>query len=329
MMLQVHTAEGSWKYPPASVHFNGSVNLVDTDTVLREIASRVPTGVHRIPDGETGDRQHWIMFQLEKFWQTPGIERAGAQDQTQRYVQRPKVRLAVSADSSRLQWPNLGYADAYANSFESFRRMRAGGTIGGDVLFQVQYPTPLAAINAWFVAGDQPRVEPSYERALFADLQNLLARLPHADIAVQWDVAVEIAILESAFEAATGQDFDSIVQRLARCVDQVPPEVPVGLHLCYGDYLHSHYKEPGSLELQVRLTSGVAECAIRSISWVAFTVPQYQRSAEYFAPLCELRVPTETELNSVPRCESGTGHDRRTGAADRRVPGEHHRRLTV
>jgi hypothetical protein len=26
-------------------------------------------------------------------------------------------------------------------------------------------------------------------------------------------------------------------------------------------------------------------------------VPQYQRSAEYFAPLCELRVPTETELN--------------------------------
>jgi hypothetical protein len=191
--------------PPASVHFNGGVNLADTDTVLREIASRVATGVHRIPDGETGDRQHLITFQIEKFWQTRGIERASAQDQTQGYRPRPKVRLAASADPSRLQWPNLGYADAYSNSFESFRRMRDAGTIGGDVRFQVQYPTPLAAINAWFVAEDQPQVEPSYERALFSDLQSLLARLPHADIAVQWDVAVEIAILESAFEAAPGE----------------------------------------------------------------------------------------------------------------------------
>ncbi|MBV9545232.1 MAG: hypothetical protein JOY61_12760 [Chloroflexi bacterium] len=253
--------------------------------------------MHRIPDGETGDRQNWIWFQLEKFWHTPGIERAGAQDQTQGYEQMPKVRLAASADPSSLQWPNLGYADAYVSSFKSFQRMRDAGTIGRDVRFQVEYPTPLAAINAWFVVEDQPRVEPSYERALFADLQNLLARLPHADIAVQWDVAVEIAILENAFEAAPGQDLKTIVQRLARCVDQVPSDVPVGLHLCYGDYKHSHYKEPDSLDLQVQLTNGVAEVAKRSISWVAFTVPQYQRSAPYFAPLRELRVATETELN--------------------------------
>jgi hypothetical protein len=29
--------------PPDHVHFNGSVNLADTETVMREIATRVPS----------------------------------------------------------------------------------------------------------------------------------------------------------------------------------------------------------------------------------------------------------------------------------------------
>ena len=30
--------------PPSSVHFNGSVNLPDAETVMREISARIPTG---------------------------------------------------------------------------------------------------------------------------------------------------------------------------------------------------------------------------------------------------------------------------------------------
>jgi hypothetical protein len=61
--------------PPTTAHFNGGVNLADAETVMREIAARVPSGVSRVPDGETGDRQNWIFFQLQRFWQTPGVER--------------------------------------------------------------------------------------------------------------------------------------------------------------------------------------------------------------------------------------------------------------
>ena len=66
--------------PPTTVHFNGGVNLADAESVMREIATRVPAGVRRIPDGETGPRQQWIFFQLGKFWQTPGLEQAEATD---------------------------------------------------------------------------------------------------------------------------------------------------------------------------------------------------------------------------------------------------------
>ena len=281
--------------PPSRVHFNGGVNLPDADTVMREIAARVPDGVSRIPDGETGDRQQWIFFQLQKFWQTPGLEQADPAGTTPGYENMPKVRLVDGQNPGSVFWPNLGYADAYIESYETFRRLRDEGVIGADVRFQVEYPTPLASISGWVVPEDQARLEPSYERALFADLDRVLAAVPH-EIAVQWDVAVEFGILSGGFPASDGQDYDAIVDRLARCVGRVPHDAPVGLHLCYGDYQHRHFKEPESLELQVRVANALTERAARPINWFAFTVPQYQRDASYFAPLADLRVADETEL---------------------------------
>jgi hypothetical protein len=285
--------------PPTAAHFNGGVNLPDTETVLREIAARVGPAARRIPDGETGDRQQWIFFQLQKFWQTPGLEQAGAADTPaadRGYQQMPQVRLVEGVDPESIEWPNLGYADAYTESYGVFRRLRDEGTIPAGTRFQVQYPTPLASINAWVVRDDQDRLERSYERALFADLDRLLAELPHGEIAVQWDVAVEFAILEGGFEATEGQSFESITARLARCVDRVPVDVPVGLHLCYGDYQHTHFKEPESLATQVAVVNRVNAEARRPVSWLAFTVPQYQREPAYFEPLNGLRVHPGTEL---------------------------------
>ena len=281
--------------PPTAVHFNGGVNLADTETVMREIASRVPKGVTRIPDGETGDRQNWIWFQLDKFLQTPGLESDKPVDmavESAEYVQMPKVRLTVDADE--IEWPNLGYADVYQDSFATFDRLQSDGVIPAGVRFQVEYPTPLASINAWLVEADQDSVEPSYEKALFGDLNRLLDAVPHDRIAVQWDVAVEFGMLEMAFPGA--KTMGEVVERLVRCVDQVPADVPVGMHLCYGDYHHQHFKEPESLAMQVEVANRVGAGVSRPINFIAFTVPQYQREAGYFEPLASLDVTATTEL---------------------------------
>ena len=280
--------------PPTTVHFNGGVNLADAETVMREIAARVPDGVSRVPDGETGDRSNWIFFQLGKFWQTPGLEKARAAGEG--YEQIPLVKLADGTDAESVVWPDLGYADAYRDSYQVFTRLRKDGVIPADVRFQVQYPTPLASIAAYFVPDDQDRIESSYERALFADLQRLLADIPHDEIAVQWDVAVEFGLLEGGFAGSESQHFDAIIARLARCVDQVPADVPVGLHFCYGDYEHQHFKQPESLAMQVRVANATNTAAGRPVNWYSFTVPQNRRDEPYFAPLRDLRVSDLTEL---------------------------------
>ncbi|MBV9819952.1 MAG: hypothetical protein JOZ07_16595 [Solirubrobacterales bacterium] len=283
--------------PPSSVHFNGSVNLPDTETVMREICSRIPTGVRRMTDGETGDRNYWIRFQTQKFEQMPEFEAVSvgqAYETAADAPPMPQLRLVEGASGETITWPDLGYADEYAQSFATFERMQNEGTIPSDVRLQLQYPTPLASMAGTIVADDLPAVAPSYEQALFADLDTALGRLPHQRIAVQWDVAVEFGALEGAM--GPKMPMDQIAPGLARCLDRVTTDVPVGMHLCYGDYGHQHFKQPESLQMQVDLVHAVTAAAGRPLSFVSFTVPQGRHDSAYFDPLSELQTGSETEL---------------------------------
>ena len=283
--------------PPSSVHFNGSVNLPDAETVMREISSRIPNGVRRMTDGETGDRNYWISFQTRKFEQMPEFETVAvgqAYETAPDAPPMPQLRLTEGASAEMISWPNLGYADEYTTSFATFERMQQQGTIAADVRLQLQYPTPLASVAGTILPDDLPAVAPSYEQALFADLDTALERLPHERVAVQWDVAVEFGALEGAM--GTTMSMDQIAPGLVRCIERVPADVPVGMHLCYGDYGHQHFKQPESLQMQVDLVNAVTSAAQRPVNFVSFTVPQGRNDSAYFEPLGGLRTGADTEL---------------------------------
>ena len=285
--------------PPSSVHFNGSVNLPDAEAVMREISARIPTGVRRMTDGEPGERNYWIMFQIQKFMAMPEFE--AATEAREAYdtgdveaPTTPQLRLADGVSAADVRWPDLGYATAYGESFEVFRSLQEAGTIPDGVRFQMQYPTPLACVAGSIVPEDMPAVGESYAAALFADLDRALASLPHDRIAVQWDVAVEFGLLEGTYAGA--MPLEQVAPGLIRCIDHVPDDVPVGMHLCYGDYGHQHFKQPDSLAMQVALVNAVVSGARRPVNWFSFTVPQAQRDAGYFAPLRDLSADPKAEL---------------------------------
>ena len=222
------------------------------------------------------------------------VSRGQAYETTPGAPDMPTLRLAQGASAETINWPDLGYADEYAKSFATFATMQEEGTIPAAVRFQMQYPTPLASVAGTFVPEDLPDIAPSYERALFADLDAALERLPHERVAVQWDVAVEFAALEGAM----GQKLpiDQIAPGLVRCIDRVPADVPVGMHLCYGDYGHQHFMQPESLKTQVDLVNAVASGAGRAVNFISFTVPQGRNDFAYFEPLGRLNTSSETEL---------------------------------
>ena len=290
--------------PATGVHFNGSVNLPDGETVMREVSARVPRGVRRMPDGETGERGYWIVFQVQRFGSIPELEQLSSHQGYETEDSAPEIlqfKLADGASADAVQWGDIGYAKAYKQSFEQFEALQQDGTIAADVRFQLQYPTPLAPMAGTIVPEDLPALAASYEQALFADLERALTYLPHERIAVQWDVAVEFGLLEAnKLERDFGEwpraSLPELLPGLVRCIDAVPADVPVGMHLCYGDYGHQHFTQPESLALQVELVNAVVPEARRLVNWFSFTVPQSRSDEAYFAPLAGLRISPETEL---------------------------------
>lgn len=165
----------------------------------------------------------------------------------------------------------------------------------------MQYPTPLACVAGTIVPEDIPAVGESYAAALFADLDRALASLPHDRIAVQWDVAVEFGLLEGSMGPAGAMPVDQVAPGLIRCIDHVPDDVPVGMHLCYGDYGHQHFKQPDSLAMQVALVNALVSGAPRPVNWFSFTVPQ-GRSDSGYSPRCAIsrqaRTPSSISRSS-------------------------------
>jgi len=263
--------------------------MEDAETVFRELGARVGDLAHAYPDGETGPLSMWAMYPLETLRASEGVE----DDEVRRFMRTndpfPQVKIKDGADEVRIS--DLGYTDLFLASYELFRRLRDEGVIPASVRFQVQLPTPTAPLCLLARPEDQARLYGPFESAMFADLNRFLEAVPHDDIEVQWDVAAEFGSLENNDWYKLGEflDPDSVVPKLVRCIDQVPEDVGVGLHLCYGDYLHGHETEPESLGTQVKLVNDVAAAAHRRIDFAAFTVPQNRDDAEYFEPLQELR----------------------------------------
>lgn len=281
---------------PQGAHLVGGVARPDTETVIRDVMAHLKGHLPRVTDGETGERYNWIGFQIERLSAVDGVE-MGEPRKNPGYPPLPQLRLAKPARELRIDPRQLGYSAAAIESYGIFRQAREEGTIPASTRFQVSLPTPLAVVNAWFVLEQQDEFLPVYAEALFGELDRIAAKIPHQDLAIQWDVAVEIAILENAFMATERQhDFEQIVRWLVECAERVPADVPLGYHLCYGDYGHEHFTQPRDLGLCVRLTNRLVEEVGRPIGWFHMPCPVDRTDDAYFQPLSGLRLAPETEL---------------------------------
>ena len=311
---------------PQGAHLVGSINFDDAETTMRTAAEHLGAHLKRIPDGEVGERFHWIAFQPDRLGRTPGIERVGDNPIPLRMLDVRPVRIAEGVSVDELELAPLGYAEAALESWEVFARLKREGAIPGHIRFQVSLPTPLGVVGSFVRAEDRAAFEPVYEAALAAELDRILGAIPHDELAIQWDAALEFAILEGSSYAGNRYEwFDDVwagtSERLARQIDRVPTEVEVGVHLCYGDVAEKHFVEPADTANLVRFANLVVEAAARPLTWLHLPVPIERDDAEYFAALETLAIPQQTELylGLVHREDGVEGAGRRIAAAQQHV----------
>jgi hypothetical protein len=281
--------------PQCDVLLIGSVPLGSAEEVFETLSSSLGDRVCWAPDGETGERINWIQFQIPILAQNPLLELV--QPDPDKYTTTlPFLRLKEGADPAALSFSNLGYRDAALASYAVFQDLKRDGRIPRHWRFQVSLPTPLAAVGAFVLPQDQPKVEPAYTRQLLAELDEICASIPQDELAIQWDVAVEFALLEGVFPSTLGNVEEEIIERLTDIGNRVPEGVHLGYHLCYGDYEHHHFAQPKDASTLVRVANAVSRRVERPIQFVHLPVPRDRTDDAYYAPLRELELQPETRL---------------------------------
>ena len=281
------------EYLPLGVHLAGSIPLASAAEVFRTVADTLGDRVRRIPDGETGARADWIVWQYPVLSAQPQFEVAPPSPDFYRAL--PRLRLQEGAAGEGLRFGSLGYADAAIGSYRTFSELKRDGAVPSAARFQVCLPTPLAPISAFVAPEDQPFVEERYTAALTAELELLLETVPHDQLAVQWDTNFEFGMLEGEIPAWFPDVKAGVLERLIRLSRIVPPAVELGFHLCYGDGKDARRRPPRDMARVVEISNALAASIGRPLAWIH--MPAAGAADEsFFEPLRELRTGPETEL---------------------------------
>ncbi len=279
---------------PVGVHLVGSVPLGSAEEVFRRTADALGDRLRRMPDGETGPRSDWILWQYPVFSSRPEFEIGPPGIGSYRTL--PQLRLRSGVSAAEVEFNDLGYAEAAIFSYGLFSELKRDGVIPSHCRFQLSLPTPLAPVTAFVAPDHQAEIEPLYEARVTEEIRTILARVPADQLAIQWDTRFEFGMLEGTVPAWFSDVRAGILERLLRLSRHVPRDVELGFHLCYGDDAHGHVAEPSDSGMLVGIANSIATSLDRPLNWIHMPVPADRTDDEYFAPLADLALAPETEL---------------------------------
>lgn len=288
---------------PQGVHLVGSVRLPNepedafanpptAKDVFRAMLEALPQRLERIPDGETGPRRSFVLWLDKVFLPSPWIMRS----------YRSGDGLVGDGQNDAMREIKLnppGYDDYAVQSYRVFTQLREEGIIPPGVRFQVSLATPPHACMVYVKPEYQARVAPLFEDLLKEAVKNMQKQIPAEDLAIQWDCAVEFAMLEEMgglFTPWYNAIPDAVADRMARLGAMVDEDVQLGFHLCYGDIEHQHFKQPEDTIKLVEMANLVSQKLTRPINWIHLPVPMDRKDDAYFEPLRMLDLSKETEV---------------------------------
>lgn len=283
----------------------GSIPCDTVEEVFRQWGGRFGAHLKYLPDGEVGDRLHWIDGQAYRVFNGhPDVEttkRPAPDDGVERWKPRnidDQWIFRVKPGVERVRFGDrgwrLGYARDAINSYFVFKTLRKEGVLPADLRFMVALPTPRSSVLLFFrSAEDLPKVCPGYEDAMLAEVQTILDHIPHEDLAIQWDAACESVDIEFGLPwlggAITQERYEDYIEQFARLSAAVPAGVALGYHACFGTLGGWPTVAPETIANEVKFLNDAVARSARAVDFVH--LPMLNRTEpEYAAPLADLAV---------------------------------------
>jgi hypothetical protein len=307
------------------LYFVGSVPLANSEAVFRTLSGDAGDYLRRIPDGETGERKKWIVFQQQMLNEHPAMEVDPDQapfpvkqcDGTIfRHIKRVRIKPKVNPNDVIF---DTGYDVAALNSYATFKKLRTEGVIASGTRFQVALPTPMATGLMYVSPNGRDRYLRAYERALLQALRKILAGVPHQDLCIQFDVCQEVLMFENYFPERDPDYKATTFQQFGRLAAAVPSDVELGFHLCYGSPNDQPLVLLESSAILVDLLNGIDTDIGRSVDFIHVPVPKHADDA-FFAPMKDWRNAKGTHLYlGLLQHDDAVGDQRRMSAGRRVV----------
>ncbi len=287
------------------IHLPGSMPFASGEQMFAFVGRRLKPWVRRVPD-ETGTRTGWVgtqraAFEIDAF-ETSQPEQVGP------LPPLPRKQLRAEVDRETFEFDAFQYERAVATSYEQFRAARDAGLLRDDARLLVTMPTPHNVVSGFVATADQAPVRAAYERALARAVAHMADVVPHGELAIQWDLVGELAILNGVYEVPYW-DATTIGDSLARCAAMVPADVELGYHLCYGDSNNAflirargpgerHFARPPIPDSSALLAGARAVTAAveRPIAFIHMACPYQWTDPSAWRPLAQLDLDPATEL---------------------------------
>ena len=278
------------------VHFVGSIGLDSAEEVFSTVGSLLGDRIKRCPDGEVGGRRLWVSWQYPLLRSSPYLE----VDYSKLIpgVGMCSMKLADDVRPEEVHFGELGYAREAIVSYMDFLKSRERGELSGGVRFQVSLPTPYAILSCFILPESIAAVEPAYEQAMIREVEKICASIPHDDLAIQWDVCMEMIMWDGRtpfFPPFPGME-KVLAEKFERLCAPLPAAVELGFHLCYGDMDAKHFIEPENTGKAVGLANLLMKSAGHQVNWIHMPVPVDRDDDAYFEPLKDLHLNEETDL---------------------------------
>ncbi len=278
---------------PDRVHFVGSIALDSADEVFRTCGRTLGRRLKRLPDGEPAGRRLWVSWQIPLLRASPYLKPLSPDPQ----IMVP-LELAPGVNPQDIRFGELGYCREARISYQDFCAARERGDVAEGVKFQVSLPTPFAVISAFVRGEGMFPVLAVYEAAMIREARAICDAIPHGDLAIQWDVCLEMVAWDGqpSIVPPIPNKEQVLIPPLAKLCDAIPVDVEVGVHLCYGDFDAKHFIEPVDAGKMVGLANAIAAAVERPLAWMHMPVPIERDDDEFFAPLAELALDSGTEV---------------------------------
>jgi hypothetical protein len=225
------------------------------------------------------------------------LQRPAPDDGVERLVPRDRqdlwrFRVVDGVKQVRFGEPGwrLGYTKDAVNSYFVFRTLREKGVIPRHLRFQLSLPLVNSVVSpmTFPTPGDVERVRPGYAAALKAEIAKILEKIPHDDLAIQWDCSWEITDM---YGGIPGLAKEGALERNApqfRALSKdIPEAVKLGYHFCFGTFGGWPRFAPPDLSGAVALANAATAGSRRRVDWI--NIPGLDRSDDaFFAPLADL-----------------------------------------